>query len=76
MKSKKITKKLSLNKKTVADLNHGELKNAHGGIGLSRKLSDCPPCYPTHTEDYTCPNTCASCDPTQNENLCTCPFVS
>jgi len=59
MKAKKITKKLSLNKKTVADLNHGELKNAQGGYGLSVNYSNCLAC--THS----CVATCVTC--TSNE---------
>jgi len=31
MKTKNFSKKLTLNKKTVAHLNEGELKNIHGG---------------------------------------------
>ncbi len=61
MKSKKITKKLKLNKKTVADLNHGELKNAHGGEHKSTQLSNCLLC--TDTCAASCPNTCAASCP-------------
>ncbi|MCP5106757.1 MAG: hypothetical protein GY950_25455 [bacterium] len=32
MKLKKFNKKLLLNKKTIADLNGGEMKNALGGV--------------------------------------------
>jgi len=32
MKTKKFSKKLTLNKKTVADLNSKEMKDAHGGF--------------------------------------------
>ena len=69
MKTKKITKKLNLNKKTVADLNNGELMNAHGGILVTAINSNCILC--THTCGYTCLNTCVSCDPTGNP-LCKC----
>jgi natural product precursor len=31
MKTKKYARKLTLNKKTIADLNSSEMKNAHGG---------------------------------------------
>jgi len=31
MKPKEFVRKLNLNKKTIADLNNGEMKNAHGG---------------------------------------------
>jgi len=32
MKTKKFSKKLTLNKKTIADLNNGEMKVVRGGI--------------------------------------------
>jgi hypothetical protein len=63
MKSKKITKKLNLNKKTVADLSLGELKNANGGFGLTIDRTNC----------LACSYTCVSCGPT-GEDVCPCPF--
>lgn len=55
MKSKKITKKLILNKKTVADLNHGELKNALGGVPFTIEGSNCLACTVTCAD--SCPMT-------------------
>ena len=55
MKPKNFNKKLNLNKKTIADLNNGEMNNAHGGI----------PCPVTQTCGGTgCCPTLATCDPT------------
>lgn len=71
MKSKKITKKLNLNKKTVADLNHDQLKNAHGGFKITVHLTNCLAC--TYTCANTCPNTCVSCGPTGDID-CPCGF--
>ena len=66
MKSKKFRKKLSLNKKTVADLNTGAMKRVRGG-----DYSVQPPCFdPGPTGDVTCATCltyCATCD-----NTCTC----
>jgi len=71
MKTKKITKKLSLNKKTVADLNHGELKNAQGGYGPSVNYSNCLAC--THSCGGTCLNTCHPSDCPTGDPWCGCP---
>ncbi len=46
MKIKKFNKRLSLNKKTIADLNNKEMKNLHGGGPVS-ELTDCPSCRAT-----------------------------
>jgi len=63
MKTKKINTKLSLSKRTVANLNGGEMKGAKGGYNTN---SVCPIC-PTDDCTYTCncTNTCVTC------NLCT-----
>jgi len=44
MKTINFTKKLSLNKKTVVNLENDELKQVHGGIGLSVRWSNCLEC--------------------------------
>lgn len=48
MKVKAFTKKLKLNKKTIAHLDNGEMKNLRGG-GISR---------PTQCRMKTCEKTC------------------
>jgi hypothetical protein len=55
MKTKKIYKKLLLNKKTIADLNMGEMKNLHGGGNGNNTGNTCFPCIdPPFTEQLTC----------------------
>jgi len=60
MKTKKFSKKLTLNKKTIADLNNGEMKNVHGGGDeqqpASYLLSGCMGCptYPTVCDTCIC----------------------
>ncbi len=49
MKTKKLNKKLSLNKKTVSNLNHNELKLARGGVLTTDWRDTCA---------QTCENTC------------------
>jgi natural product precursor len=52
MKTKKMSKRLSLNKKTITDLNDSELNSVRGGIDTG----------------YSCPGHCdtiESCGPTQ-----------
>jgi len=51
MKTKIFNKKLSLNKKTVADLNNKEMQGVHGGaetvertICITKCATDCPVC--------------------------------
>ena len=46
MKTKKFNKSLSLNKKTIADLNSKEMKNLHGG-GDQSANTDCASCLVT-----------------------------
>jgi natural product precursor len=41
MKQKKIGKKLSLNKKTIADLNLKEMKDVYGGFNNSMRITAC-----------------------------------
>lgn len=74
MKSKRITKRLNLNKNTVADLDRMELiKNAHGGVDAKYTLAwtNCLAC--SYTCNITCPATCVSCEPTGNIE-CPCAF--
>ena len=59
MKSKTLKRKLSLNKKTVADLNMGKMKNAYGGIKYTIPETNCILC--TGTCPFTCEGTCVSC---------------
>jgi len=51
MKPKKFSKRLSLNKKTIADLNNGQLDNVKGGLTQNPcpGTVDCP-------FSYTCPS--------------------
>jgi hypothetical protein len=54
MKSKKISKKLKLNKQTVANLKKGEMKDAHGGnLDPSFLIFSCRRC-PTGTSPGVC----------------------
>jgi hypothetical protein len=53
MKAKKFSKKLALNKETVSNLKSDEMKDVYGGIGLTKKWSNCIVCtaipYNCHT---------------------------
>jgi hypothetical protein len=78
MKPKKFNKKLALNKKTIVNLNHGQLGNMRGGFTLTPctdetcRITVCASC---ETCD-TCGNTCISalqrgiCCVTLGENTC------
>ncbi len=57
MKTKKIEKKLFLNKKTIAHLNNGQLGQAKGGFPTT-SCGTCETCL-TH-----CSCTCETCVPT------------
>jgi hypothetical protein len=68
MKSKVSVKKLSLNKKTVADLNSGKMREVYGGEAKTRPVT--PP--------IGCTETCSPC-PTECTRLTgipNCPCVS
>jgi hypothetical protein len=54
MKAKNFSKKLKLNKKTVANLNNGEMEAVHGGGGNSAPWTNCPSCMITRCG---CPTT-------------------
>lgn len=60
MKAKKLTKKLNLNKKTVAHLNSGDMKDVQGGIGITVRWTNCIDC--SGTCGFSCVGTCVSCD--------------
>ncbi len=84
MKPKKFNKKLSLNKKTIANLSHGQLGNMRGGFtpilctGETCRITLCATCETCDTCDTcdTCGNTCVSalqrvpCCVTLGENTC------
>jgi hypothetical protein len=53
MGSKKFSKKLRLSKKTIANLNNGEMKNVQGGTSPS----NCPMFCDTYGVD-SCPTVC------------------
>ena len=62
MKTKKFEKKLFFNKKTIADLNNGELKNVHAGEQslayqkVDTEVVGCPtaiPCTAAYTNCFS-----------------------
>ena len=61
MKSKAFSKKLSLNKKTVANLNNKEMQGIYGGetveptICKTRCVTDCVMCTMTRCSDCCIP---------------------
>lgn len=59
MKSKVSVKKLSLNKKTIADLKSDKMRVVYGGITVPQPAT--PPIGCTYTCLHTCANTCATC---------------
>ncbi len=44
MKRKKFNKRLSLNKKTVANLDSREMKSLNGGYEITIYVTNCPQC--------------------------------
>ena len=54
MKTKKFSKKLSLNKATVADLNNSQMKAAHGGAPWT-SLDILNKCYTRCDTGICCP---------------------
>lgn len=44
MSVRKFNKKLNLNKKTIVNLKHDEMREVHGGIGCTQKYSNCIDC--------------------------------
>ncbi len=76
---KKFSKKLSLNKKTVANLNAGNLMNVRGGVINKTDYTYCRECLTgTVTEAVTCGYTCddatcnGSCDTCVTCDTCDC----
>lgn len=70
MKTKKLSKKLALNKKTISNLSDSEMNNVHGGE-LTMPPKTCLVCetdygpycdsvIPTCTESTTSPTFCAN----------------
>lgn len=69
MKAKKLSKKLGLNKITVANMNNHEMNSARGGVytGVTcMTIQDCTdPWWCVETNDFTCnPDLCDSIPPT------------
>jgi hypothetical protein len=63
MKTKKIQPKLALNKRTIASLNHAEMREIHGG-GKAVVVIDDDPIFTFSCIciTYTCPRSLISCD--------------
>jgi len=51
---KKLSKKLSLNKKTVVNLDEKSMKNLQGGYEQSIARTNCPLCFVVVTETCSC----------------------
>lgn len=67
MKTKKLSKKLSINKKTIANLHNVDLVRIIGGHVSHEYTCDTSPC------DYSCWGTCGpTCGPTCATNCGTC----
>ena len=71
MKSRKLSKKLTLNKKTIVNLSNKSLSNVRGGIEPPSQTCD----YGCTETCGTCPNyhTCHTCDPCIIRETDTCP---
>jgi len=61
MKSKKFEKKLSLNKKTIADLNSSEMNWLKGGQAEPTKSCDYTLCGCCTKPEHSCFTYCGSC---------------
>jgi hypothetical protein len=74
MKAKKLNKRLSLNKKTIANLNNGEMRNAFGReikIPVTTyALPDCESCETCQTCE-----TCVTCAVHGSDCVSQCPYV-
>lgn len=82
MKTKKFNKKLSLNKKTIANLVNKELNDVRGGISEGTDCGFCNTegiaCRPTTQctggcveTDFTCPASCDTWDTCTCYGVCT-----
>jgi hypothetical protein len=69
MKTKKVERKLTLNKKTIARLNQEELNNFKGGVTETRDLTKCISCTVCFT-NCTCTLPCR----TDGISDCQCPY--
>jgi hypothetical protein len=58
MKTKKVGKKMTLNKKTVADLNTINMSEVKGGISATRTSCDYLECICDSKRFCTCPGPC------------------
>jgi len=58
MKTRKITKKLSLNKKTVVNLDEKSMKGLRGGTGESVPYSNCEMCVTESCAKTVCQSLC------------------
>jgi natural product precursor len=67
MKTKKFNKKLSLNKKTIANLGNNELNYVLGGYPTDARI-----CKPTTQCTGGCVETDYSCPPCDTWDTCTC----
>jgi hypothetical protein len=76
MKSKTFGRKLTLNKKTIADLDGSQMKNAYGGIDCTVHRTNCTLCHTDCTCEYTgvcCTNGCPTeCTCGTGDPLCPC----
>lgn len=73
MKTKKLSKKLSLQKQTISNLRDGEMKIAQGGIVPVSDISYCQGCNTALTCETCAPKTCG-CNQTYetcNPDMCT-----
>jgi len=61
MKTKKLSKKLGLNKKTIANLNKSEMEMANGGACSL---------FVSCTSEYPCNTSWDVCDPTNCSTIC------
>lgn len=58
MKTKNISKKMTLNKKTVANLETTNMNEIKGGISVTRTSGGIPGCYCDSVYFCTCPKAC------------------
>jgi hypothetical protein len=63
MKTKKLSFKMGLNKKTIANLNSLDLKTIIGGMSYNSCETEytCPCCPPCTRDRTTCDTNCTTC---------------